>query len=361
MRGEDVPLDAWWRKELVDRSVPHTAAVKIWHETPEFYAPSPAQFNIAMLAWETDRIPSTDVPDARHNWVKQLNKMQLVWTFCRSAKKAMETSGVTTPIEVIPHPIDPGFFNPEIGVSKPLLGPDRLPLPEDSFKFLSVFQWVPRKDPMRLLLAYLTEFKPEDRAILILRTFLAQTDVDEVARSVAKIRQGILLPHPHPRILLVPGILEDREMGQLYRGADCYVTASKGEGFDLPTHEALACGLPVIVPKHTAYKDHVTENVGYFVKSYPEPVHGQPWAKWYHGDQTWNCVDIMDLRKRMREAYDNRVGLADRARQAPRAVRALSPAHIGEAMWKSLQACVARAGGESVRAPAPAAPRVSLT
>jgi glycosyltransferase involved in cell wall biosynthesis len=361
MRGENVPLDEWWREELDARSTPQSTPIKIWHETPEFYSPSPAQINVAMLAWETDRIPNIDVPDARHNWVKQLNKMDLVWTFAESSKEAFVRSGVTVPIQVIPHPLDPHLFTPPAKAEQPLLGPDRRPLRSETFKFLSVFQWIPRKDPMRLLLAYLTEFTPDEDTVLVIRAHLAEADVDEIARHVAKVRQGVLLPHPHPRVLLVPGILTDAEMGELYRSVDCYVTASKGEGFGLPAHEALASGVPVIAPKHSAFLDHLNEDVGYFVDSRPEPVAGQPWAKWYHGTQTWNAIDVMDLRRRMREAYDDRVGLADRAKAAPGAVRALSPTHIGETMWKALQGLMAGASRKGPRPAAPVVPRVKLT
>ncbi len=49
------------------------------------------------------------------------------------------------------------------------------------------------------------------------------------------------------------GDLED--MRELYWQADLAISCSHGEGWDLITWEALACGVPVIVPKHTAYLD----------------------------------------------------------------------------------------------------------
>ena len=35
------------------------------------------------------------------------------------------------------------------------------------------------------------------------------------------------------------------QLGALYRSADCYVSAGRGEGWDMPLMEAMACGLPV--------------------------------------------------------------------------------------------------------------------
>lgn len=47
--------------------------------------------------------------------------------------------------------------------------------------------------------------------------------------------------------------LED--MRDWYHQADLYVSCSHGEGWDLIAWEALACGVPTIVPAHTAYLD----------------------------------------------------------------------------------------------------------
>ena len=43
-----------------------------------------------------------------------------------------------------------------------------------------------------------------------------------------------------------PGLVE------LYNAADLFVSASQVEGFGLPTAEAMACGVPVLVPKYAA-------------------------------------------------------------------------------------------------------------
>lgn len=49
--------------------------------------------------------------------------------------------------------------------------------------------------------------------------------------------------------------LTDDEMLEFYLSLDWFVSLSVGEGYGLPVREALACGTPVIVPKHTGYLD----------------------------------------------------------------------------------------------------------
>jgi len=54
--------------------------------------------------------------------------------------------------------------------------------------------------------------------------------------------------------------LSERKMAEVYNMADCFVIATKGESFCLPILEAMACGLPVIMPDHTVANELVKEN-----------------------------------------------------------------------------------------------------
>lgn len=47
----------------------------------------------------------------------------------------------------------------------------------------------------------------------------------------------------------------------LYNTFDCYCSASSGEGLGLPTLEAIACGIPVIGPRSSAFVELVEEKV----------------------------------------------------------------------------------------------------
>lgn len=51
--------------------------------------------------------------------------------------------------------------------------------------------------------------------------------------------------------------LDANEMAKMYNMADCFVHAGEGESFCLPCIEAQACGLPSVVPNHSAFKEIV--------------------------------------------------------------------------------------------------------
>jgi glycosyltransferase involved in cell wall biosynthesis len=351
---QSIPLDEWWAKELPERAQRQDVApVKIWHETPEFYAPSPAQVNVAMVAWETSHIPSHDLGgNPRNNWVKQLNRMQEVWTFSRYAAKAIERSGVTTPVVVIPHPIDTTVYCPidEDHPAVELMDSDRQVLDDSWFKFISVFQWHARKDPMSLLVSYFSEFTAEDRTVLILKTYGNQIDEPgQIVGAIERIRRGCQLPHPAPRVFLMQGMLSDSEMASVLRSCDAYVTSTRAEGFCLPAAEALGCGVPAITPRGSSFPDFMKEKWGYLVDVVEEPVHGMPGIPWYYATQTWHRIQMLDLRRRMREAYDDRVALANRAKQAPKAVHPLATDQVGAQMRHALEDLVARARSGQLR------------
>jgi glycosyltransferase involved in cell wall biosynthesis len=48
------------------------------------------------------------------------------------------------------------------------------------------------------------------------------------------------------------GRVSDAELVELYRGADCLLYCSRGEGFGFPTLEAMACGTPVVCSSTTS-------------------------------------------------------------------------------------------------------------
>jgi len=347
-----VKLDAFWSRELPSRIGGGNAPIKIWHETPEFYQPNPGQLNVAMVAWETSHIPDWDIGGtSRNNWVTQINKMDECWTFCNFAKKAMQKSGVTVPIRVIPHPLDHETFHPiEKDKRIELFDSSRRPLHDGWFKFVSVFQWTPRKDPFNLILAYLSEFSGDEEVALVLKTYLAQAgDLSMVRNQIENIKKGSKLPHKSPRIFLVPGLLTDQEMADLVRSADATVFSTKGEGFCLPAAESLACGVPVIVPNGSAFTDYVTEDVGYLVRTHPEPVYGMPHIPWYYSSQLWHRIDIMDLRERMREAFTDRKALQERAGRTAEAVSEFTTAKVGSQMREALESLLARQGKPPTR------------
>lgn len=255
------------------------------------------KFKIGYTMLETTGIPS--------DWVSACNRMDEVWVPSHFNEETFRNSGVKVPIRVMPLGIDPAYYNPEIISYKK----------NKKYTFLSVFEWGERKAPELLLKAYSRAFSAADDVVLICKI----NNQDQSIHVEQEIRK-LNLPADGPEILFLHNmVLEDYEMPALYRSCDCFVTATRGEGWGMPILEAMACGLPVIATDWSAQRDFLKEAYGY-----PVEVEGLIDAKakcrYYEGFQ-WAQASEEHLIARMRYVYEHQQEAARKGTLASEYVR----------------------------------------
>jgi glycosyltransferase involved in cell wall biosynthesis len=93
------------------------------------------------------------------------------------------------------------------------------------------------------------------------------------------------------------------QLGVVYRSADCFVLATRGEGWGMPVIEAMACGVPVIATDWGAQCDYMTAD-----NAYPVPVERLVPAlakcPYYAGFQ-WAEPSYSHLRRLMRHVFEH--------------------------------------------------------
>lgn len=112
--------------------------------------------------------------------------------------------------------------------------------------------------------SYMTEFEGSqdpttgrDNVVLLLRTYVhveGQGFVNSKEKVLFKIQRYLSKTigfhadssRPWPKIEVVQEHLHALQMPSLYKSADCFVLPTHGEGWGLPTMEAMAMGLPTI-------------------------------------------------------------------------------------------------------------------
>ncbi len=289
-------------EEVIERNMwammgkPRDAHLHIIHLTPDNYRPYAAnqKTRIGYFAWETSRLP--------RSWVWPINDIcKEVWVPCKYLADVSVNSGVTIPVHVIPHaiPLPPLDFNPACFING---------IPEDKFRFYSIFQWSERKNPLNTLRAYYQEFSKSDPVVFILKTYRvgnATTERDYIRREISKLKRSTRGPDCPP-VILIEEFLGAAEIQAIHHFGDCYVSMARSEGFGIPAFEAAAHGNPVIIPNYSAFPEYFTEETSYLV-DVPNEVPIQEMKHisiLYTGDMVWGDPSVSDCQRQMRSVFD---------------------------------------------------------
>lgn len=177
-----------------------------------------------------------------------------IWTPSNYSRETFLNAGIPfDKVQVIPNGINPELFTPE---------GKKMHLPTGKkLKLLYVGGTIYRKGIDILLDSYVNTFNAADDVCLIIKDMGGKSfykNINFKDKIVELSNQA-----DAPEIIYMDDEFTEAQMAQLYRACNVFVTSYRGEGFSLPTLEAMACGLPVIVPKGGSTDDFVDEQVGW--------------------------------------------------------------------------------------------------
>jgi glycosyltransferase involved in cell wall biosynthesis len=257
-----VPLDPFMVDRLVEQKPDHPCLAMggPWTAFPDGSA--------ILTMWEATRLRPDDAAN--------LNRASVVIVPCSAVAEWFAGSGVTVPIRVVPLGIDPTVFYPR---TRPR---------GRNFTFGASGRHVGRKGLMAVMIAFLAEFE--------LMKF-------EMVRLELKVYSDTELDTPGDhRIKVIREDWSEATLAGWYSSLDTFVSASRGEGWGLQPHQAMACGTPVIAPIWGGHAAYMTERSGWPL-DYSERLatghyetEGSKWCEVYHGSLT----------KQMRRAFTHR-------------------------------------------------------
>ena len=222
------------------------------------------------------------------DWVEQANALDEIWVPSHFNLETFKSSGVQRPIKVMPLGVDTNYFHPFINSRKQ----------GSRYVFLSVFEWGERKAPEILLQAYNQEFSASDDVLLLLKVINKDPALN-IERQVEAMR---LRADRAPVVIVLNQNIPSYQMGSLYCSSDCFVLPTRGEGWGMPTLEAMACGLPVISTPWSAQTEFFNGDVGYPIEI-KQMIPAVAKCPYYEGFE-WADPDVDHLASLMRRVYE---------------------------------------------------------
>ncbi|MBJ7456801.1 MAG: glycosyltransferase [Thermoleophilia bacterium] len=261
-------------------------------QPPTFNRPARGRL-VQVLHWEFGPLP----PD----WVRMIDESaDEVWVASTYVRDWMIDSGVDRGrLAVLPLGVDPARFRPD---APPADLADAAP----GLRFLFVGGLHARKGVDLLLDAYERAFRRSDDVTLVIKDFgplgpYPPGRLDERVRAMAASTTG-------PRVLHLSAPIAEEAMPGLYTACHCLVHPCRGEAYGLTIAEAMACGLPVVVPDRGAARDFTDPSTAFLVPAREvELPFGEASSYRMDRNPVVHEVDPADLAAAMRAVHDDQV------------------------------------------------------
>lgn len=212
----------------------------------------------------------TETRNPHPNFINWCNRFyHELWTPTEWNKRSFVENGLKIPARKVPIGIDEIYTTDsdtsllnslELEYHKYGDGPEK----PEGYRFLSVFRWSYRKGFDLLVRSFLQEFDKEDGVHLLIHSRHAAmshqpTFYNYVKNDLAELVKKYGRENSAP-IYLCMDIVPMDLMPAFYKGANCFITCSRGEGLCIPALESAKMGVPIICPDHTGFSDYASED-----------------------------------------------------------------------------------------------------
>lgn len=257
--------------------------------------------NIGMSFFETKNIQYT-------GWVEKINMMDEYWVATSQERQNLLRSGVTIPIEIIGPVTD---INKYKNTYKNLFPNNK------NFKFYYIGEYHTRKNIQAALIAFHREFNVNEPVDFIIKANIPGMNPEQTSKyidsDINKLKSTMRLYnniHLYKKEMLLCEFLTEEQINCLHSSCDCMIMSSYGESICRPVLDAVGFGNTPIVTEGTGMTEYVNSENGYTIPSIEVPVistnhPGIPNV--YSSFENWQQVNIIELQKRMRFAFEDRI------------------------------------------------------
>jgi len=257
-----------WIDKTIERTIAHIQQGGIFDLSLQVTIPAEWESIAKVNVGYTAGIETTQVSP---EWIQKANEMDRVVVISNHAKDTFvkttyqgvneqtqeEVTLLTTvPMEPICYPVKTYETLPDIELDL-----------KQSFNFLTVAQFGPRKNIANTIKWFVEEFQNEPVG-LVVKTNLAKNcsmDREMLEQKLKEIINEVESPAKRLcRVYLLHGDMTDEEMHALYKHPriNALLALTHGEGFGLPLYEAAYSGVPVIAAGWSGHMDFLRDEKG---------------------------------------------------------------------------------------------------
>jgi len=182
--------------------------------------------------------------------------------------------------------------------------------------FLSTFDsfsFIQRKNPLGVLNAFQEAFPDEDDVVLLIKTHNKDKIADPVQLKIWEEIDAII--DADNRIVLVNETFQYKDLLKFKKGADCYITLHRSEGWGFGMIEAMNLEIPVIATGYSGNLEFTKEDNSWLV-DYDEVYLEQDDYIFVKTGQKWAEPKIESAANALQEAYSNLSLREEKAKKA---------------------------------------------
>jgi glycosyltransferase involved in cell wall biosynthesis len=292
--------------------------VIIQNTLPEYFVWTKNSKNIGIFLTETDSLAHTP-------WFSHCNLMDEIWVHSTLEQQRLQKH-INTKVSVINTAVDINKFPKTLAQKS-----------SSPFVFYTIGDGE-RKNFFSLILAFHSEFDRNEPVELVIKT---NVDVNLLKQKITEFKSTLgIYRHleQYKSEELITGFIPDNDLNNLHHRCNCFVMPSYGESICRPALDALGFGNTPIVTDNTGMIEFINNTNGWVVPSYRTPVNAtqKPLPYLYTAREAWYSIDILELRKAMREAYTNTKLKMSKAQQGLQDISQYSYENVGKNIYEKL-------------------------
>lgn len=258
--------------------------------------------NVAYFVHESSNIMHT-------SWGVYLKQMDEVWVPSEYASKKLENEGLKT--KVLPHCFDLHSYRTKY---------NKIDFNDlnSYFKFYTVADLNDRKNIESIIKCFYSEFSKGEPVCLVLKVKkhgMKENELNQyVTNKINDIKKKLRVyknPNSYPPQVIITTYMTNEQIYALHNTCDCFIGCSHGEGWSIPSFEAMCFGKTPICSNEggpSEFIDSNNLNTGSLINGINGVCeHLDPaFPDIFTGKEEWFIPDESEIKTAMRYYYENR-------------------------------------------------------